>query len=167
MAALNSPLLTNHNRCWIWGRNTVLETLRAGRWPVLEFLYSDRCEANALDEALALANERNIPFDLMRDAEITKKCRSEDHQGLAARMPPFPYRDLQELLAELPENPLLVMLDRKDHKVQQVQMVLLDHRVQLVLQVLLVQQVHLEQVLAILVLLETNSLATETQQHLF
>jgi 23S rRNA (guanosine2251-2'-O)-methyltransferase len=112
MAALNSPLLTNHNRCWIWGRNTVLETLRAGRWPVLEFLYSDRCEANALDEALALANERNIPFDLMRDAEITKKCRSEDHQGLAARMPPFPYRDLQELLAELPENPLLVMLDR-------------------------------------------------------
>ena len=105
-------LLTNHNRCWIWGRNTVLETLRAGRWPVLELVYSDRCDGTTLDEVLALANNDSIEFGLVRDADITKKCRSEEHQGLAARMPPFPYRDMVELSRELPQSPILVLLDR-------------------------------------------------------
>ena len=28
-------LLGNHQKCWIWGRNTVTETIRAGRWEIL------------------------------------------------------------------------------------------------------------------------------------
>lgn len=106
------PLLTNHNRCWIWGRNTVLETLRAARWPVLELVYSERCESRALDEVFSLANQRAIQLDLLHDADISKKCRSEEHQGLAARMPPFPYRDINELLEGIPHTPALVLLDR-------------------------------------------------------
>lgn len=106
------PLLTNHNRCWIWGRNAVLETLRAGRWPVLEVIYSDRCEPKALDELHLLASRQGFDFGLVRDADITKKCRSEEHQGLAARMPPFPYLNVSQLLDAVRTNPSLVMLDR-------------------------------------------------------
>ena len=91
MSSLRRPLLTNHNRCWIWGRNVVLETLRANRWPVMELLHSDRCEPSARDEAVAIAADRGLNVVSVRDSEITKNCRSEDHQGLAARMPPFPY----------------------------------------------------------------------------
>ncbi len=112
MSSFRRPLLTNHNRCWIWGRNVVLETLRANRWPVIELLHSDRCEPFARDEAVALAKDRGLNVVSVRDAEITKNCRSEDHQGLAARMPPFPYWDVATLLNELPPNPVLVLLDR-------------------------------------------------------
>jgi 23S rRNA (guanosine2251-2'-O)-methyltransferase len=106
------PLLTNHNRCWIWGRNAVLETLRAAKWPVLELIYSQRCEPLVLNEVLTLANDRNILFNLLHDADISKKCRSEEHQGLAARMPPFPYLNVNDLLKAATESPVFVLLDR-------------------------------------------------------
>ena len=48
----------------------------------------------------------------VRDEEITKQCRSDEHQGLAARMPPFPYQEVNELIGGLPQQPVLVMLDR-------------------------------------------------------
>jgi 23S rRNA (guanosine2251-2'-O)-methyltransferase len=112
MSSLRRPLLTNHNRCWIWGRNVVLETLRGGRWPILELLHSDRCEADARAAAVRLASESGIAAVAVADNEITKQCRSDEHQGLAARMPPFPYLDVYELLDDLPPNPVLVMLDR-------------------------------------------------------
>jgi 23S rRNA (guanosine2251-2'-O)-methyltransferase len=104
--------MANHNRCWIWGRNAVVETLRAGRWPVIELLHSDRCEPKTRTETLSLATRSGIKSIAVLDEEITKRCRSDEHQGLAARMPPFPYLDLNELISQLPENPILVMLDR-------------------------------------------------------
>ena len=106
------PLLTNHNRCWIWGRNAVLETVRAGRWPVQELIYSDRCETSCLNEIISLADEQRIPCAFANDSEIAKKCRSEEHQGLAARMSTFPYLQVSDLLRKLPPAAVLVMLDR-------------------------------------------------------
>ena len=106
------PLMANHNRCWIWGRNVVLETFRAGYWSALELLHSDRCEPNARAEAVALAAQWGVEANAVRDDEVAKRCRSEDHQGLAARMPPFPYRDFEDMLKVLPSQPVLLMLDR-------------------------------------------------------
>lgn len=42
--------------------------------------------------------------------ELTRLVRAEDHQGLAARMPEFPYATLESLLQD-PLPPLLVVLD--------------------------------------------------------
>lgn len=112
MKSARRPLLSNHNRCWIWGRNAVLETLRANYWTILELIYSDRCEETARLEAVTLASQYGLTVTYVRDADITKQCRSEDHQGLAARMPPFPYGDLTALWKDLPANPVLVLLDR-------------------------------------------------------
>src|SRR5580698_6108181 len=104
MAANRRPLMANHNRCWIWGRNLVLETLRAGYWPVLELLHSDRCESEARAEVVTLAHRSAIKVAAVSDDELTKQCRSEEHQGLAARMPPFPYRSVDDFLNQLPPN---------------------------------------------------------------
>ena len=112
MKSVRRPLLSNHNRCWIWGRNAVLETLRANNWTILELLHSDRCEETARREAVALASQHGIAFTAVRDTDIAKQCRSEDHQGLAARMPPFPYGSLADLWPGLPASPVLVLLDR-------------------------------------------------------
>lgn len=112
MSARRHALMANHNRCWIWGRNLVLETLRAGHWPVIELLYSDRCDVQTRGEVLSLASNSNIPATAETDQNISRQCRSEEHQGLAARMPLFPYRQLADILDQMTENPVLVMLDR-------------------------------------------------------
>lgn len=112
MSSTRRRLMANHNRCWIWGRNVVLETLRAGYWPIIELLHSDRCEPQSREEALALAGRLNIKANPVSDDAIARQCRSDEHQGLAAQMQPFPYRDIGQLVSGLPPNPVLVMLDR-------------------------------------------------------
>ena len=104
--------MANHNRCWIWGRNVVLETLRAGRWRPVELLHSDRCEPESRAEAVSLATQFGLTATSVSEIAIQKKCRTEEHQGLAAQMPPFPYFQFSELIAALKRQPVLVMLDR-------------------------------------------------------
>ncbi|MEK6261600.1 MAG: 23S rRNA (guanosine(2251)-2'-O)-methyltransferase RlmB [Planctomycetota bacterium] len=105
-------VLTNHNRCWIWGRNVVLETLRAGRWPIIELLIGDRADDVLWDEAVRLAKQHGIGAIAMDDATLTKACHSGEHQGMAARMAPFPYATVEQLLGGLPADAMLVVLDR-------------------------------------------------------
>ena len=105
-------VLTNHNRCWIWGRHVVLETLRAGRWPILELLIGDRADDVLWDEAVQLAKQHGLVAIAMDDATLTKACHSGEHQGMAARMAPFPYATVEQLLSGLPTDAMLVVLDR-------------------------------------------------------
>ena len=105
-------VLTNHNRCWIWGRHVVLETLRAGRWPILELLIGDRAGDVLWDEAVRLAQQHGLVAIAMDDATLTKACHSGEHQGMAARMAPFPYASFEQLLNGLPTDAMLVVLDR-------------------------------------------------------
>jgi 23S rRNA (guanosine2251-2'-O)-methyltransferase len=105
-------ILSNHNRCWIWGRNVVLETVRAAYWPVIELLYTGRCDEKTRTEVLELTRRSSVQSTFVSDDELKKHCRTDEHQGLAARMQPYPYRNIDALLRELPPNPVLVMLDR-------------------------------------------------------
>lgn len=105
-------ILTNHNRCWIWGRHVVLETLRAGRWPILELCVSDQLGDELKAEVWRLAGLHGVETTVVNDQAIAKSCHSGEHQGFAARMSPFPCFSLEELQANWPANPLLVVLDR-------------------------------------------------------
>ena len=104
-------LLGSHQRCWIWGRNVVLETLRAGRWPILELHLSDRFTPAELQSARELAAGYNVDVSIASTAELSRRCRSAEHQGYVAKMPPFPYDDVEQLLRTPPERPLYAILD--------------------------------------------------------
>ncbi|TXT27755.1 MAG: YacO, partial [Planctomycetota bacterium] len=58
-------LLGNHQRCWLWGRHVVTETLRAARWPVLELHLSDRLpeEDLAFAEQWSRSHEATLTID--------------------------------------------------------------------------------------------------------
>jgi len=105
-------VMGSHNRCWIWGRNAVLETLKAGRWPIHELVLSESLDAGPYDLAVRLAEQRQVSVTVASEPELTRLCRTGEHQGMAARMPPFPWLSVNELLSELPESPCLVLLDR-------------------------------------------------------
>lgn len=93
-----SGLLGNHQRCWLWGRNVVLETLRTGRWRPVEVYAADALSPEIRDEVRLLTHDLEIELQTITHDRLSELCHSRDHQGLAAKMPPFPYRELSEFL---------------------------------------------------------------------
>jgi len=105
------PLLGNHQRCWIWGRRVVSETLLAGRWIPWELRLSDGLPEDEITASRQLAVQQNVPVLVETAAQLTRLCRSSEHQGYLAKMPPFPYDDAEKLLATLPAQPFCAILD--------------------------------------------------------
>ena len=104
-------LLGSHQKCWIWGRHAVLETLRAGTWPIIELHLADRLPDDERAAAESLAEERGVIIQFDTAEALTSRCHSGEHQGYLAKMPEFPYADLDELLEGRPETPAYVLLD--------------------------------------------------------
>ncbi len=104
-------LLGSHQKCWIWGRNVVLETLRAGRWSIIELHLSDRLSISDLAYARSLAKTSETKVIVEPPENLRRLCHSAEHQGYLAKMPPFPYADAQQVLAQRSGQPLYVLLD--------------------------------------------------------
>ena len=101
----------SHQRCWIWGRHVVLETLRAGRWRPLEVMLARGLSPDETAEPFERAAMIDVPVVIEPAETLTERCRAGDHQGFAAKMPPFPYADAAELLNHREDRPLYVVLD--------------------------------------------------------
>ena len=97
----NRPLLGNHQRCWVRGRHPVLGALRSG-WAPYEVRLTDAADPAAADEARLICEAADIPVIPAAGPNLTKLCGGADHQGFAAKMPPFPYADAAELFAAPP-----------------------------------------------------------------
>lgn len=104
-------LLGNHQKCWLWGRNAVQETLRAGRWPIIELYLSD-----ALDDAVQQhwslrATALGVPVRFESSEQLRQRCRSGEHQGFVAKMSEFPYAELDPLLSDEGKDRLFLICD--------------------------------------------------------
>lgn len=110
-SATDRPLLGNHQKCWIWGRNAVRETLDAGRWPILEIFLSTDVPDDQLDVARESARALGMTLQVESTEELTARCRSAEHQGYLARMTEYPYDDVQTVLANGSAQPLYAILD--------------------------------------------------------
>jgi len=106
------PLLGSHQKCWLWGRHVVLETLRAGRWRPHEVWLADSAGTELSAEIGKLAAAHEIPVMVKTADELSRRCGQRDHQGVLAKMPPFPYELLSELFERsTAERPLYLLLD--------------------------------------------------------
>ena len=95
---LSSGLAGNHQRSWLWGRHAVLETLKAGRWPIVElFVDSNQAEPDVA-EVKRLAESLDIAVELADSDRLTQLCQTYEHQGLLARMGEFPCEDSESLM---------------------------------------------------------------------
>lgn len=107
-------LAGSHQRCWLWGRNAVLETLRAGRWRPFELIVAERLEPAIRREVSAFAESQGIDLQRLEFDELTQRCRSTEHQGLMAKMPEFPYASLDDVSATHADSsapPFVIVLD--------------------------------------------------------
>jgi 23S rRNA (guanosine2251-2'-O)-methyltransferase len=85
--------------------------LQAGRWQPWELHLSDRLPRAESRAARALAERLGIAVSVAPPEELTRLCRSAEHQGYLAKMPPFPYADAEEVLSALPPQPFCAILD--------------------------------------------------------
>ncbi|WP_139228619.1 TrmH family RNA methyltransferase [Planctomicrobium piriforme] len=95
-------LLGSHQKCWLWGRHAVMETLRAGRWIPVEIVWdAETLTADLQSELESLADEFDVPLIASTGSELQRICGAGDHQGLVAKMPTFPYADHQQVISSL------------------------------------------------------------------
>ncbi len=97
----------------IYGRNAVREVLRANRREAYQLLVAEGAHAKgALAETLALAAQRNLPIQRVPRSRLDHL--TDAHQGLAIEAGPYPYVDLEDILAVAEtrgDPPLILILD--------------------------------------------------------
>ena len=88
----------------VYGVRPVVEALRSKRREVREVL-----DAVGDEEIAALAAARGVRVRRARRDAVEKLASGAVHQGIAARVGPYPYSGLKEILAA--SDPLIVVLD--------------------------------------------------------
>lgn len=104
-------LLGSHQKCWLWGRNLILETLRSGRWDVLDLFLAASLEEDVLADCRHMADARGVPIRVEPPEYLERLCHTTEHQGFLARMAEFPYAAEKEMLESLPPASASVLLD--------------------------------------------------------
>ncbi|MEU4603693.1 23S rRNA (guanosine(2251)-2'-O)-methyltransferase RlmB [Kribbella sp. NPDC023972] len=99
---------------WVYGRNPVVEALRAGV-PVAALHVAEGTERDArLREALLVAVEHGISVLEVPRTELDRVTGNGAHQGVAVQIPPYEYAHPDDLLSrayDAHEVPLVVALD--------------------------------------------------------
>ena len=100
---------------WIYGRNPVIEALRAGRRTVSEMILPpyDKGETDEIASLRATARARGIVVRSEERDRLDKLTRFGHHQGVALKTTGYPYVGFEEIVrsAADDENALVVVLD--------------------------------------------------------
>ncbi len=88
----------------IYGIRSVIEALRSSRREVREIL-----DASGSNEVSAEARKYGVPLKKTPRNRVDELARGGLHQGIVARVSPYPYSGLDEILAI--DDPLVLVLD--------------------------------------------------------
>jgi 23S rRNA (guanosine2251-2'-O)-methyltransferase len=98
----------------LYGRNDVREALRAGRRRIYKLILAQGMkEMGIVADIAALANKSGVAIQRVERRQLDR-LGDFNHQGVAAEAAPYPYVELEAILAEADqrqEMPLLLMLD--------------------------------------------------------
>ncbi|MCL2485500.1 MAG: 23S rRNA (guanosine(2251)-2'-O)-methyltransferase RlmB [Endomicrobia bacterium] len=103
---INEPL-TNI----VYGRNPVLELLKAGKRTVNKIMIAQTARGNAVTDIIDLAKSKGIAVHNVPPERLDRY--SENSQGVAAEVSAMEYIEIDDLIAlsKKNDNPLLVILD--------------------------------------------------------
>lgn len=98
---------------WIYGRNAVYETLRAGRRKAYRLKLAEGIQSSLqLDKAHALALQKKIPVEQSARRELDSLA--EGHQGVVLQVDEYPYAHFPHLLDHAKDSstpPFFLILD--------------------------------------------------------
>ncbi len=97
------------------GRNPVYEALCAGRRAVEEVVLAEGiAQKDIIDDILQTCDQRGIPISWVDRKQVDRMAGDVNHQGVAARVSPYPYLSLDQLLhmsRQREEQPFFLALD--------------------------------------------------------
>jgi len=98
---------------WIWGRNPIYETLRAGKRRSYQLRLAEGVKVDGrIGDILRLADEKKLKIS--RVPRDSLNGLSSNHQGIALQADEYPYSDLSLILGlaeRIDEPPLILILD--------------------------------------------------------
>jgi 23S rRNA (guanosine2251-2'-O)-methyltransferase len=100
---------------FLYRRNVVLETLRAGRRDLRRLLLADDADRQALKDVLAEAERRHVRVETRPAKELNGLSHGDNHQGVVIEAGAYPYAEFDEpfaLAQAAGEPPLLLLLDQ-------------------------------------------------------
>ncbi len=106
------PLLSNHQKSWLWGTLCVEETLRAGQWPIYELILGSEANQPIHQQIAQHAERLEIPIERQPARRLEQLSKARDHQGVLALMGPFPYTKFDDFAHTLTPDSRIVVLDR-------------------------------------------------------
>ena len=98
----------------IWGRNPVVEALRAGAEVDKLYLAEGVRPGGAVDEILRRARTARVPVQTLDRRALDRMAGGGVHQGVVAEVAEYRYAELADLLARATragERPLILLLD--------------------------------------------------------
>ncbi|MAT16720.1 MAG: 23S rRNA (guanosine(2251)-2'-O)-methyltransferase RlmB [Planctomyces sp.] len=113
-AKRKQKLAGNHQKCWLWGRHLVTETMISGRWIPRKLILSEELSQTELTQIQTAAERQHVPVELAPPARLKELCRSGEHQGYVAQMPEFTCLEFSEFLKKMSAGKIgpLLILDR-------------------------------------------------------
>jgi len=98
----------------LYGRNAVREALRAGRRKIYKLILAQGTkETGIVADTATLASKNGVPIQRVERRQLDS-LGDFNHQGVVAEATPYPYAELEEILAEADqrqEMSLLLVLD--------------------------------------------------------
>jgi 23S rRNA (guanosine2251-2'-O)-methyltransferase len=98
----------------IYGIHPVLEALRAARRRIEEVYLAQGATSRRLEEIGLLAQSNSIAVKRIEASRLTRRTRTEQHQGAAARVGAFPLTPFSDIIGQHDlqrQNPFLIVLD--------------------------------------------------------
>lgn len=100
---------------WLYGRNPVIEVLRAGRRTVSEMVLPppSKDESDEIASLRLTAQQRRIVVRTMDRDGLDRLVRGGHHQGVAIKTGGYPYVDFEDIVRDVEEdeNAIVVALD--------------------------------------------------------
>lgn len=96
---------TKKKSVFLFGINPVLEKLKASPTEVLEVMIAARKRGPSLRLLDAEARRRGLKVYYLDSERLDRLVEGQKHQGVVARVEPYPYHEQRDLLSDLPALP--------------------------------------------------------------
>jgi 23S rRNA (guanosine2251-2'-O)-methyltransferase len=98
----------------LFGINSVLEALKAGRRDFFALYIAKKKVSQRLNKILTLAEGKKIPVEQVEPLQLRSRTGTDQHQGIGARTSRFPLSGISDVIDNIrpnDTNPLLLLID--------------------------------------------------------
>ncbi|MGD8369375.1 MAG: 23S rRNA (guanosine(2251)-2'-O)-methyltransferase RlmB [Desulfobacterales bacterium] len=99
------------NREILYGMHPVLEALRAGRRQIMEVCIDAGSRGTRFSPVVEEARRRRVPVRELTDRQLLAEVRAPNHQGVIARVGPYPYAPEPRSYRLVDHAPIWLLLD--------------------------------------------------------